>query len=230
MEDVSTWAEADPAGLVALSRMWWNRVAQHGVVPSIAFEQVCLALAKSVSRNLRLTASVVEYFVARNGDVRMLQDDKQSYFDKVMVHLHGLLATTYAGKPDDLAENLIGNDKSPTLALVSLGGRLGKGAAAGLAPSPNWRGFSETILEAARTHPAELIPQLADLVTLRVSALFRRATGEGAKFDTDAATTLFVSADVVLDVFAAHDGSKWIGDAAVEAVFRAVQERNRSRG
>lgn len=228
-ENPSGWAEGNPPGMIPLWRMWLRRSERGELAPGDVLDEVRRALDVVVPANLFLAARVEQYFVSQSGDVHdMLRDGNISRANEAKTHLRRLAVATYSGKPEALADALVGAHP-PTLLWVCWGLDSVRANAMSGEPFPSWADLAATILQAARLRPAEVIPQLACLVSRESTVFARRGNlAQRYEFDRDLAQNLFGSADVVLDAFEHLDQSEWAGLGPVQSVFAALEERRAS--
>jgi hypothetical protein len=229
-ENPADWGEGNPPGMIPLWRMWLRRSERGELAPSAVLEGVRQALAESVPRQLYLAVWIEDYFVFPSDTVHhMLGTGGTSLASECKQYLRDLIVTTYAEKPDALADAVVGAPV-PTLLWACWGiDRVRAGTMAGL-PFASWPRLAATILDAARRRPVDLLPQIAGLVSHESVVVAR--SGEPTRrydFDAAAAANLFGSPDAVLDVFELQSPSQWPGIGHVEAVFKAVQQRRRPR-
>jgi hypothetical protein len=226
VENPSRWPDGHPLGMMPLWRMWLRR-SERGELKSVdVLEEIRKALDLAVPASLYLAVQIEQYFVIPGGGVHdMLRDGNGTRADEGKRYLRELVVATYSGKPEALANALVGAHL-PTLLWVCWGlDRVRANEMTG-EPFPSWSAMAVTILDAARLRPIELIPQIAVLV-VRESTVFARGGNFAQQYDLDiaAASNLFGSVDVVLDVFEPQDRSRWSGMGPVEVVFAAVDER-----
>jgi hypothetical protein len=189
-----------PPGLIPVWRMWLERTRRGEISPAIVLEAVKQAYEVSMPTNLDLVDELEHWFVTGGGnDIDFFRDDAPRR-EEAKHHQRQVLLSVHAGKPDVLARALQGASP-PVLLRLSWGlERVRANDYAGL-PFEGWENLAATILEAASTHPRELLPQIACLVC-RQSTVVRDNIVHKYDFDPELASRLFGSSDAVLDAFA----------------------------
>lgn len=225
--ETSGWPQEDsgPPGLIPLWRIWLHRSRHEDLDPTQALEEVRHALETAVPGNLYLAALIEEYFVLPLDDSTKILGDR---IGEAKTHLRELVVSTYVEKPAALANALVG---APPFTLLWVCWGLDRIRAKNLSgePFPSWSSFAQTILDATRLRPAELIPQLACLVASESTILTRENLAHAYEFDAGTATNLFGGVEAIFDVFEPHDPAQWVDDGRVQAVFIALKKRDAQR-
>jgi len=220
-EEADAWADGDPPGLIPLWRMW-NRCPERSEVD--ALQEVKRSIEIAVPKNLGLAAKIEQHFVLASASVPDLlgkgRPEAKSY-------LRQLLVSTYSGHPETLAQSLRGARPQTLLWLCWGIDRVRSRDLSGL-PFDGWNKFSGILLDAARTNPKVMLPQLAVLVTRGTS----EREGNRYDFEEDLTTRLFGDTALILRLFENASTSDLPAAALpyINAVCAAAKARSRQSG
>jgi hypothetical protein len=220
-ESATAWTRGDhdPPGLIVLWRLLLRHKESGKLTGEAMLEQVKLTLDLAIPANLALASSIEHHFVTLSADVTQFFNDEQKAEAKT--YLRRNFVSTYQGKAQQMAENLLGAEP-PVLYWLCWGlDRVRAKSFDGL-PFEGWEQLAPTILEAARLNPGVMIPQLS--ILLVKSSVSGRGSSTDYEFDSELATRLFGKAGNLLEVFEKEEQSQWQTSPRIQAAISGLKK------
>lgn len=211
------WADK-PLGLIPLWRLWLRSSKRGSIKDSNALPLIKWAYDLTLPKKLTIVTEIEHFFVVPDGQ-RILSVEASK---EAKVYLRELLLSTYGGKPDGLASALEGTDPRILTWLCWGLDRLRAKDEEGL-PFTDWETFAKTLIEAARTQPKIMLPQLACLVVNEHQAP-PWENGLPVEFDTKITNQLFGNIYDFLTLFQGQDLADWEGNSRVKTLILEAQE------
>jgi hypothetical protein len=216
-ESAQGWPDHEPPGLVPIWRLWL-RAAEHGELKSpIVLDHVHRALDLAIPQNLTLAAEIEHYFVAPSRDVHELMPAADS--DQAKKYLRTKLVATYHRNGAALAANLRGAP-APVLLWVCWGLDTVRADAMKGLPFDDWAKFRDAIVEASRTEPATMLPQVAVMLVRELGP----DRDMNYRFDEDAATRLFGGKEALREIFEMQDAATWSGNPRIPFFLSEIRK------